>query len=285
MTPACPVCNARAASPRIGRGGLRLLACQGCGSAYLDAGAHPYRPETLYDQSYFDPWDLRPGSVSWRLREETAGARLGLLTSLGAAGRLLDLGCAGGYLVAEALRRGFDAFGLEISEHAARLAEEVAPRRITRGTLETASYDPGSFDVVTAFDLVEHHPEPADLLGRIRLLLKPGGHLAATVPDLSSLTGHVMGSVWPHYKEEHRFYPTRTAFRRLLGRSGFVPVHETAARKILSLAYLDPLFQTYPVPLLSPASRLLTRLLPRPLREARFTVTIGERLFVARRES
>jgi SAM-dependent methyltransferase len=285
VTPPCPVCDSRAATPRIGRGGLRLLACEGCGSAYLDTEAHPYRPEGIYDQSYFDPWDLRPGSVSWRLREETAGARLALLASLGAAGRLLDLGCAGGYLVAEALRRGFDAFGLEISEHAARMAEEVAPHRITRGILETASYDNGSFDVVTAFDMVEHHPEPADLLSRIRLLLRPGGHLAATVPDLSSLTGHVMGRAWPHYKEEHRFYPTRAAFRRLLGRSGFVAVHETAARKRLSLAYLDPLFQTYPVPLLSPASRLLARLLPRALREASFTMTIGERLFVARRES
>jgi SAM-dependent methyltransferase len=285
MTPACPVCESRAAAARRGRGGLRLLLCAGCGSAYLDGEAHPYRPQAIYDQTYFEPWDLRPGSVSWKLREETAGARLGLLSALGASGRLLDLGCAGGYLVAEALRRGFDAFGLEISEHAARVAESVAPARITRGTLESAAYAPASFDVVTAFDVVEHHPEPFDFVGRIRALLRPGGHFAATVPDLSSLTGRTMGAAWPHYKEEHRFYPTREAFRRLLVRAGLAPVYEAAARKRLSLAYLDPLLGTYPVPILTPVSRILARALPRSLREARLTLTIGERLYVARRES
>jgi SAM-dependent methyltransferase len=285
MALTCPICDSRVALPRRVRGGLRVLGCADCGSAYLDATAHPYQPAAIYDRAYFDPWDLRPGSVSWKLRAETAGDRLALLVSLGAAGRLLDLGCAGGYLVAEAQRRGFDAFGLEISEHAVRVAEEVVPGRVAQGVLETAHYEPATFDVVTAFDVVEHHPAPASLLERIRLLLKPGGHFAATVPDLSSLTGRTMGAAWPHFKEEHRFYPTRPAFRRLLARSGFVPVRESAARKRLSLAYLDPLFKAYPVPLLTLASALLARVLPRALREARFTVTIGERLYVARRES
>jgi hypothetical protein len=115
------------------------------------------------------------------------------------------------------------------------------------------------------------------------VLLAPGGVLAATVPDLSSLTGRVMGGAWPHLKEEHRFYPTRKAFRALLASVGFEPVHEEAARKNLSLGFLTPLLEAYPVPLLTPVASFVTRILPSVVREARFSVTIGERLYVARR--
>lgn len=218
-------------------------------------------------------------------REETAGMRLDLLISMGAAGRLLDLGCAGGYLVAAALARGFDAFGMDISSHAVSVARSVAPDRIKQGVIEEASYPPASFDVITAFDVVEHHPDPAALLRRVAEVLRPGGVFVVTVPDLDSLTARLMGASWPHYKEEHRFYPTRAAFRRLLARTGLGLARETGARKRLSLAYLDPLLRAYPVPALTRLSAFVFRTLPRALREARFTVTIGERLYVARREA
>jgi SAM-dependent methyltransferase len=280
----CPVCEAEGGSVRVGRGGVRLRACPSCRCLFLDPEAHPYVPEAIYDQAYFEPWDMRPGSPSWALRVETAAARVALLARLGARGRLLDVGCAGGYLVAEATRQGFDAFGVELSAHAVAVAAEVAPGRVRQGVPEAADYQPGSFGALTAFDVVEHHPSPRELLARVRELLAPGGLFAATVPDLSSLTGRLMGAAWPHLKEEHRFYPTRPAFRDLLRRSGLVPVHEEAARKRLSLAYLAPLFEAYPVPVLTPLASLAGRVAPRPLREARFTVTIGERLYVARRE-
>lgn len=283
MSAGCPLCGGREARPRRGRGGLRLFACGGCGSLYLDEATHPYEPERLYDDGYFAPWEMRPGSPTWELRRATAAARVAALQALGASGRLLDVGCAGGYLVAEAVERGFDAQGIEISQHAVDVAAEVAPGRVRQGTLGTADLAPGGFGAVTAFDLVEHDPEPVTLLGRIHELLGPGGFLAATVPDLSSFTGRVMGGAWPHLKEEHRFYPTRRAFRRLLERCGFSLVHEEAATKQLSLTYLTPLLERYPVPMLTPLASLVTRLLPRALREARFAVTIGERFYVARK--
>jgi hypothetical protein len=62
-------------------------------------------------------------------------------------------------------------------------------------------------------------------------------------------------------------------------------VHEEAARKRLSVAYLAPLLAAYPVPVLTPLFALAAKALPRSLREASFTITIGERLYVARAES
>jgi SAM-dependent methyltransferase len=283
MAVSCPVCESTVSSPRRGRGGIRLDACASCGSWYLDPEAHPYRPASLYNQSYFDPWDMKPGSPAWRLREQTARSRLALLASLGGSGRLLDLGCAGGYLVAAAGDYGFDACGLEISEYAVGVAAQIAPGRVRQGVLETADYADGSFDAVTAFDLVEHHPQPTRLLERIRAILKPNGLFAATVPDLNSLTRRLMGPAWPHFKEEHLFYPTRSGFRGLLSKLGYRLVRESPARKKLSLAFVDPLLRAYPVPVLTSVSARLVRALPRALREGSFTLPIGERLYIARR--
>ncbi len=278
------MCHGVPTGVRHARGGIRLLSCPGCQGLFLDESVHPYAPDALYDESYYTAWDMSPGSPAWKLRTETAAARLQLLRQHGGAGRLLDVGCAGGYLVAEALAQGFDAHGLEISGHAVRVAAAVAPGRVRQGQFEGAGFPAASFDAVTAFDLVEHHPEPHRLLSLIHDVLRPGGLFAATVPDLSSVTGRLMGGAWPHLKEEHRFYPTRSGFRALLAAESFVVLHEEPARKRLSLSYLAPLFDAYPVPILTPAFSFLARIAPASLREARFTGAIGERLYVARRE-
>lgn len=285
MSASCPLCGAAGGSRHTGRGGLQLLACPGCGTRRLDTAAHPYDPKAIYDAAYFAPWDMRPGSPTWTLRADTARRRVERLIALGASGRSLDIGCAGGYLVAEALRLGFDAHGLEISQHAVDVAQSVVPGRVRQGIPETAGDAPASWDLVTAFDVVEHHPDPRAFVTLVASLLKPGGFFAATVPDLSSLTGRVMGASWPHYKEEHRFYPTRDAFRALFRAAGLVTVHEEAARKSLSLDFVAPLFVAYPVPVLTPLASLAARITPRPLREARVGVTIGERFYVGRKPS
>ena len=105
---------------------------------------------------------------------------------LGEGARWLDLGCAFGFLIEEARGAGFRAFGLDASQYALSQVRRHAPSVAGTAVLGNALQLPfanQSFDVVTAFDLVEHVPTPESLLVEAARILRPGGLLIAATPD------------------------------------------------------------------------------------------------------
>lgn len=108
---------------------------------------------------------------------------------------LLDWGCAKGYLVRHLRRRGYDAWGLDISEYAiAHAPEDVADHvrvfDMTNPHVGT-QWDPGYFDVATCFETMEHIPHvmnpenghypTIDAISHMHQNLKPGGKLIMTI--------------------------------------------------------------------------------------------------------
>ncbi len=105
-------------------------------------------------------------------------------TRLGAAPvRLLDVGCGAG-LAAEALaRRGHAVLGLDVGgaliaaarAHAQEAGVDVEYRI---GTAEELLAEGLRFPVVTAFEVIEHVPDPGGFLMALAGLVEPGGILA-----------------------------------------------------------------------------------------------------------
>lgn len=109
-----------------------------------------------------------------------------LRQEVGEGARWLDLGCAYGFLVEEARRAGFRAVGLDASRYALSQAREHAADaagRVLQGHAEAVPFPDAAFDVVTAFDLLEHVPAPERLLAEVARVLRPGGLFLAATPD------------------------------------------------------------------------------------------------------
>lgn len=99
------------------------------------------------------------------------------LVSVGDSTRWLDFGCGVGGLVAFLRRQGLDhALGFEQGWSVSRLIERGIPHI---GPDDLAAHA-GTFDVVTAIEVLEHAVDPLDELRRIRALLAPGGVLFLT---------------------------------------------------------------------------------------------------------
>jgi len=64
--------------------------------------------------------------------------KLQIIESLGYGGKLFDVGCALGFLMEAAEKRGWSAFGIEISKVACRLA-----KKYTKGTILNQRIDVG----------------------------------------------------------------------------------------------------------------------------------------------
>jgi SAM-dependent methyltransferase len=128
---------------------------------------------------------------------------------------LLDLGCGTGGML-RAFRELGEATGMDSSSFAIERARERSGCRVERGMLpEPIPFEPMSFDVVTALDVIEHVDDDRAALGAIHRLLRSGGLFVCTVPAFPFLwSGHDEVN---HHRRRYR----RRELRRKLEEAGF----------------------------------------------------------------
>jgi SAM-dependent methyltransferase len=102
--------------------------------------------------------------------------------------RILDVGCGTGANLLMLSEYG-DAEGVDISEAALAFCRERGLEKVKLGTGEKLPYDDGTFDLVTAFDVVEHMDDDLAGLSEMRRVLRPGGRVLLFVPAFMFLWG------------------------------------------------------------------------------------------------
>lgn len=107
---------------------------------------------------------------------------------VGEGATVLDVGCASGYLGTGLMARGCVVDGVELDPADAQLAAEVL-RRVEVANLDESSLDdlfePASFDRVVFGDVLEHLRDPARAVRSAVRLLRPGGSVVLSVPNVA----------------------------------------------------------------------------------------------------
>jgi len=99
-------------------------------------------------------------------------------------GKVLDVPAGEGALAAALIEAGFDVRCCDLYPDIFRLPEV----EITRGDLNGAlPYDRRSFDYVTCVEGLEHIENPQQALREFARLLRPGGHLVTSVPNILNI--------------------------------------------------------------------------------------------------
>ncbi len=159
------------------------------------------------------------------------------------SGRLLDVGAGSGILVEAALEAGFDAEGVEPS----RVLQQEAERRklpVQLGVLGQAKVKP-SYDLVCLVDVIEHVPNPVQLLRDIKDVVSGGGVLLVVTPDVGSVAARLLGWKWWHYRIAHIGYFNRKTLERALTEAGFEVDSMTRPTWYFPVSYLCERLSTY----------------------------------------
>jgi len=128
--------------------------------------------------------------------------------------RILDVGCGTGANLLMLSQFG-DAEGVDVSEDALAFCRERGLKNVKLGAGEELPYDDGTFDLVTALDVVEHMDDDLAGLREMQRVLRPGGRVLLFVPTFMFLWG-LQDDV-----SNHRRRYRLSELRRVLEKAGF----------------------------------------------------------------
>jgi 2-polyprenyl-6-hydroxyphenyl methylase / 3-demethylubiquinone-9 3-methyltransferase len=100
-----------------------------------------------------------------------------------AGARVLDVGCGGGILSEAMARKGARVLGIDMAQAALQVAELHALESGVKleyrlaAPEDLAAASPGRFDIITCMEMLEHVPEPEQVLSALATLVHPGGHV------------------------------------------------------------------------------------------------------------
>lgn len=265
--PQCPICSGfRTVRFSLEHGRDSIYTCASCGVEFQFPQPSDAALAAIYSSAYFlGSTDAEALHNQRTLKRRTARLYLDILEPLAPMPnpRLLEIGCGHGEFLLEARSRGFDVEGLEYSEHAAAEANSRLGHTAVRvGSPEVECLPASAYDVIGAFDVIEHLRDPKRALEYMRDALKPGGMIAIVTPSLDSWSRHLLGRHWMEYKIEHLTYFSRKSLAAILTAAGFTNISYRPNYKTLNLSYIAAHFDRFPIPILTPLMRLLRGALP-----------------------
>lgn len=204
---------------------FRIVKCQNCGLEYLSP-----RPKNRYIGKYYDTesyWgkslDKQVLQFNWKIvRDKELSIVYANIFSKYAKGRILDVGCGTGEFLTKFKEEGWDVLGTELSKEACLYAKKVYGLHIMQGDLLDLHLKSNQFDVVTLNSTLEHLYEPFETIKKVSKLLKKGGLVVITVPNIDSLGVKIFKEKWlPLHPPKHLYHFNSNTLSKMLNKSGF----------------------------------------------------------------
>ena len=219
----CPLCGAD--SIAVLDSTANLCECKQCEYVFDNPRPTLAALITFYSQpTKYDQWLAEEAA-----RDALWARRLKILRAIAKPGSLLDIGTGIGQLLAIARPFFSDVCGTEVSESAINIARQKYNLQLLAGEIQTIDFGSKKFDNITIFHVLEHVPNPRDVIEKCASLLVDGGTLTIAVPnDLYSWRG----------KRFLRTFVTRRFGR--LGRVGLAKIVVDGSMSEIHLSHFTP---------------------------------------------
>jgi SAM-dependent methyltransferase len=224
-TVVCELCGSAASQPFLDQvdrfsGQKFLLAqCRKCGLVYLNPRPTQAEVSRFYPEGYEA---YQTNHSNWHTQRALDRQLAFVNKHQPKRGRLLDIGCATGEFLATARQDGWEVLGVEVMESVAESARKRHNLPIIDGSIDNPDLPESSFDAVTLWDVLEHLPQPVQAMQTAHRLLRPGGVVIFSIPNLQSFDRYLFGKKWIGWDPPRHFnlFDKKTV-SQLLRTSGF----------------------------------------------------------------
>jgi protein O-GlcNAc transferase len=212
---------------------MRWIRCDACGHVFVDGYFSEAALSLVFGNAHPSqlpgPDTLQGRAVAAKIVEDLSSAR-------GAwEGRWLEVGFGSGALLTTAAEFGYEVVGLDLRDESVRRMRALG-FDARRADL-MACDEIGRFDVVSMADVLEHMPFPKAALVHARALLRPGGALFVSMPNMDSFAWQELerqkrNPYWGELEHCHNF--GRGRLHALLRETGFEPCRYAISQRYVA---------------------------------------------------
>lgn len=198
------------------QGSFTYVRCDNCGLVFMNPQIPESRLSNYYPQDYTPHLSVKQPSVSEIELHHC------VLEKLNSDSKLLDVGCGSGKFL-HLIKTVTDCkvFGIDNSQNAVQAAKTNYDIDVFEGIIADAPFDSHTFDAVTAWWVLEHVPNPSQVLSKISELLKPDGDCVIAIPNIASFNAGVFKNKWYHLDcPRHLYLYSPETITKLLDKAG-----------------------------------------------------------------
>ena len=181
-------------------GVFTMVRCRKCGLYRQNPrlawkSLEPYYAEEYhsYDKTIFDD----KNAIRRADKRYGPWKRLKAVEKYQPGGEMLEVGCGTGGFLEEAIRSGrWEVTGIEPIESAAKFTSGKLGVTVHRNLFGNVHLNDASFDAVIMWNVLEHLDHPVADLKKAWQVLRPGGMLVCSIPNLNSIDVKIFGRYW-----------------------------------------------------------------------------------------
>lgn len=179
----CPICVSIQiqAAPVQPTPPFGVMRCADCSAVFLSPRPRIEDMSSFYEEMYDEE---REKSARQERRAQKHVKRLAQM--MPSPGHVLEVGAGDGYFLKAARDLGWKVAGLELSPPRIAKAREWFGLELIAKDLIAADLPAESFDAVAMYQLIEHVHDPAAILASVHRILRPGGILMLSTPNVLS---------------------------------------------------------------------------------------------------
>jgi 2-polyprenyl-3-methyl-5-hydroxy-6-metoxy-1,4-benzoquinol methylase len=196
------LCNAKDRLHGV-EGEFNYVKCNECGLIYMNPQVVPEDIGRLYPADYAPHYSGNQKgrfgllSVLWNYLMTMAKIKKVVYNTLNNQSKVLDVGCGSGAILNGIKKRtGCQVYGVDISENAVQSAKKLFGIDVFKGDIKEVSWPGNSFDVITAWQYLEHVNDPNQNVEKMSQLLKNNGWLILGVPNFDSFNARHFKDKW-----------------------------------------------------------------------------------------
>jgi len=223
----CAICPQGAEAQsymRTNMGGLPFsyLKCKGCGLVFLSPRPDEREIPRFYGEDYYGEGSQKFRSCLEAPRLFFAWNRMRrVLKFFSRPGKVLDVGCGQGTFLQLIKGKGWEVAGTELTQESASRASRLGIP-VSIGEIDENRFPPHSFDLITLWQVLEHLAEPRKTLKSLLGLLRKGGIVAISTPNIDSLQAEVGKDRWFHLDPpRHLYLFSPRTLERIMASLGF----------------------------------------------------------------